>query len=75
MIAKVIISAFLVLNASAFEIYTYTSKQCTGTSAKLQLGVDDGCNQFRAGDAQAIIMYDMIRVSFSIVPVTNFIPL
>jgi hypothetical protein len=60
MIAKVILSAFfVVLDVSAFEIYTYTSKQCTGTSAKIQLGVADGCNTFRAGESQAIIMYDL----------------
>ncbi|KAH7395020.1 hypothetical protein DE146DRAFT_67929 [Phaeosphaeria sp. MPI-PUGE-AT-0046c] len=57
MIAKVILPVFLlVLNVSAFQITTYTSKMCTGASAKVTLNVADGCNTFRAGETQAIIM-------------------
>ena len=57
MLAKAIFPvSLLILNAAAFDIVTYTSKQCTGLAAKLQLNVADGCNTFRAGESQAFIM-------------------
>lgn len=51
-----LIIALFTLNVSAFNISTYTSKQCSGLAASIQLNVADGCNRFRAGESQAIIM-------------------
>jgi hypothetical protein len=48
--------SILILRSTAFDIMTYTSKRCTGLQAPVTLNVEDGCNTFRAGEAQAFIM-------------------
>ena len=44
------------LQVLAFNITTYTSQICTGLGASIQLNVADGCNEFRVGETEAIIM-------------------